>query len=206
MKNKTPHLWAIIGAVCFVVPNLQAGPIINQTYAGSLPATITGTLSTQDTALEEAFTLSSASNLTITTTSYATGGFQTNLFLYNSAGSFITAGVPFGAVNAGTGIVGDMRLIAINLPAGMYTVALTDFLLNQSTTATNLSAGFTNDYGTPPAFTDENGNVRTGNYSFTITAVSPAAIPEPATWWLAAPLILGLAAKKRFTGLTGFVR
>jgi len=85
------------------------------------------------------------------------------------------------------------------LSAGMYTVALTDFLLNQSLTATNLSDGFTANFGSGTTFSDANGNMRMGNYALTITTSDQAAIPEPATVWLAAPILawLGLRASRR---------
>lgn len=177
----------------------QAATIINQTFSGPLPTTIAGTLPNQDTALEESFTLPSPSTLRITTTSYATGGFETNLLLFNSMGNFVTAGVPFGTPDPRTGIVGDQRLTAINLAAGMYTLALTDVLLNQSLTATNLSAGFADNFGNGTTFVDALGNQRTGNFAFTISADAASAVPEPNTVWLAAPVlaVLALCARKR---------
>jgi hypothetical protein len=90
-----------------------------------------------------------------------------------------------------------MRLTESNLPAGMYTIAVSDFLLNQSLTATNLSDGFTVNYGSGTTFTDANGNQRTGNYSFTIAAASTSAVPEPATFWLAVPFLAGFAMRAR---------
>lgn len=175
---------------------LQASPIVSQTYSGTFPATITGTLPNQDTALLENFTLSSTTNLTITTTSYASGGFESNLLLFNSLGDFVTAGDPFGAVDPSTGIVGDMRLTDSGLPAGTYTVALTDFLLNQSLTATNLSDGFTVNFGNGTTFVDANGNQRTGNFAFTIST-GTSAVPEPATLWLSVPFFAALVLRAR---------
>lgn len=182
-------------AASVLTPLSQASAIVNQTYAGSLPATITGTLPNQNTALEEMFTLPSTSNLTVTTTSYATGGFEPNLFLFNSMGNLVAAGIPFGAPDPNTGIIGDMRLTASGLAAGSYTVALTDFLLNQSLTATNLSDGFTVNYGSGTTFIDSNGNTRTGNYAFTIAASTAA--PEPTTLLLSASFVAALALRLR---------
>jgi hypothetical protein len=191
MTRAMPMMWALSGAALLLfTSNLSAATIITQTYSGTFPATITGTLPNQGTALEEVFTLPSATTLTVTTTSYATGGFESNLLLFNSAGTFVTAGTPFGSPDPSTGIVGDMRMTVPNLPAGMYTLALTDFQLNQSLTATNLSAGFSVNYGSGSTFTDANGNVRTGNYAFTISTAS--AVPEPATFWLVVPIVTGL--------------
>ncbi len=202
MKVTCGHTLTVSVAALIVgifAPNSQAA-IINQLFTGSLPATITGTLPNQATALQEAFTLPSTSNLTITTTSYASGGFETNLLLYNSLGKFLNAGVPFGTVDPKTGIVGDSRLTAPSLPAGMYTVVLTDFLLSQSITATNLSDGFPVNFGSGTTFVDANGNTRNGTFSLTINAAgSGTGVPEPVTVWLGAPLlaVLAMGARKR---------
>jgi hypothetical protein len=151
-----------------LAPIIHDGPIINQTFSGSFPANITGTLPAQDTALLEMFTLPSTSDVTVTSTSYASGGFEPNLLLFNSTGNFLNSGIPFGQPDPNTGIIGDMRLTASGLPAGMYTLVVTDFLLNQSLTATNLSDGFTVNYGSGTTFTDSNGNQRSGNFALTI--------------------------------------
>ncbi|MCA1481055.1 DVUA0089 family protein, partial [Bradyrhizobium sp. NBAIM08] len=128
-----------------LVPTYAA--TITDTYAGSLPATFTGTLPDQGSVFLETFTLSAPGNVTVFTTSYATGGFQTNLLLFNSSGTAIAGSVPAGLPDVGTGIVGDSLLTAMGLGAGTYTVALTDFLLGQSLVATNLSDGFTFNLG-----------------------------------------------------------
>ena len=195
MRKSLRGVASVAGALSLFALNSQAGPIINQTFSGSFPATITGTLPNQNTALEESFTLPSIRTVTITSSSYANGGFEPNLLLYNSAGNFITAGVPFGALDSNTGIVGDMRLVAPSLSAGMYTLAITDFLLNQSLTDTNLSAGFTVNFGSGTTFSDSNGNARAGNFAVSINTAAPA--PEPATLWLAAPLVLLVARRRK---------
>jgi hypothetical protein len=194
------HRWALctvlasFGFLGLLSPASHAATI-NQTYAGSLPATITGTLPDQGSVLELKFTLDALSNLDISTSSYEEGeGFQPNLFLYDMVGEFVTAGVPFGQVNPITGIIGDSRLQAMNLPAGMYTLAVTDFLLNQSITATNLSAGFTENYGSGSDFVDAMGNTRIGAYDLTIQA-SP--VPEPSSLLLAAPVLAFFALRRR---------
>jgi len=68
-----------------LVPNAKAG-VINQTFSGSFPGTISGTLPSSDTALEEAIAITAPSDLTAYTTSYAAGGFQPNITLFNPAG------------------------------------------------------------------------------------------------------------------------
>lgn len=198
MKQFMLGVVSIVGVFGILAPTTQAGPIINQTFSGSFPATITGTLPNQNTALLEMFTLASTSNLTVTTTSYASGGFEPNLLLYDSGGQFVTAGNPSGSPDPNTGIVGDMSLTAPNLPAGMYTLALTDFLLNQSITAKNLSDGFTVNLGSGTTFADSSGNQRTGNFAFTISAGSAGApVPEPATMWLAVSSLAAVAIRAR---------
>jgi hypothetical protein len=187
-----------MGLTIVCLTPIQAGPIINQNFSGSFPASITGTLPSQDTALLEMFTLPSSSDVTVTSTSYASGGFEPNLLLYGSTGNFINAGIPFGQPDPNTGIIGDMRLTASGLPAGMYTLAVTDFLLNQSVTATNLSDGFTVNFGSGTTFIDSNGNSRSGNFALTInTAGAGGEVPEPATLWLAAPFLAVLVMRAR---------
>jgi hypothetical protein len=190
MKRFMPGALTITVLSIFV-PQVRAD-IINETYSGPFPANIMGTLPNQDTVLLEAFTLPTSSNLTITTSSYAAGGFEPNLLLFDATGDFITAGAPFGVPDPSDGLVGDSRLVASNLLAGGYTVAVTDFLLNQSPTATNLSDGFTDNLGSGTTFVDADGNVRVGNYAFTITL---APVPEPATMWLTALFLSVLAVK-----------
>jgi len=199
----TRSLFLMTLTVAGLAPIIHAGPIINQTFSGSFPASITGTLPTQDTALLEMFTLPSSSDVNVTSTSYASGGFEPNLLLYNSTGNFINGGTPFGQPDPNTGIIGDMRLTAPNLAAGVYTLAVTDFLLNQSLTAINLSDGFTVNFGSGTTFMDSNGNQRSGNFALTInTAGAGGEVPEPATLWLAAPFLAALVMRARKSSLT----
>lgn len=167
-------------------PAIQASTI-DQAYTRAFPATVSGTLPNQGSVLLETFTLTSPSDVTIDTTSYAAGGFETNLELFDSSGDFVTAGSPSGVEDPTTGIIGDSSLTAPDLPASTYTLALTDFLLNQSITATNLSDGFTENYGSGTNFVDADGNTRSGNYGFTIQT---SAVPEPSTLWFTTGLLL----------------
>jgi hypothetical protein len=178
---------AVALSIGLFVPHSQAA-IINQTYAGLFPAQITGTLPDQGTALEETFTLAMPGTVTAYTTSYASGGFEPNLMLYTGAGKYITTGLtpgssPVAMPDPNTKLALDAYLTAPNLPAGTYILTLTDFLLNQSLTATNLSDGFTVNYGSGTTFVDEMGDTRNGNFALTINA-GAAAVPEPATIWL----------------------
>jgi hypothetical protein len=193
MKQFAVTAAAILWITCILSPSLRA-TTITQTYSGSFPGTISGTLPDQSAALLETLNLPSNSDLTVTTTSYATGGFETSLLLFNSMGNFVAAGVPFGMADPNTGTVGDSQLTASDL-SGMYTLAVTDFLLNQSFTATNLSDGFTANYGSGTTFVDANGNTRTGAYAITVS--TSAAAPEPSTILFAAPLLVAIAAWAR---------
>lgn len=162
------------------------GATISQTYSGPLSATFSGTLPNQGTALLENFTLPMDATLTAFSTSYATGGFSPNLILYDAQGDFVSASGPSGVADPNTGLIGDASFTAKDLSAGMYTLAITDFLLNQSITATNLSDGFTSNFGSGSTFVDEQGNPRTGDYSVTINLTT---VPEPS-----ALLLAGIAA------------
>jgi hypothetical protein len=183
-----------------------AATIVNQTYSGSFPATISGTLGNQATVLEEAFTVSSTSDLIASTTSYATGGFEPNMVLYNPDGTFnsitVTPGTSPAAKTDSTGNSFDAYISAMGLTPGTYTLALMDWQVGQSITATNLSDGFTYNSGNGVSFVDEMQNVRTGNYTLSIALTpltGPTAAPEPATLLLSAPLLLAVVffARKR---------
>jgi hypothetical protein len=171
------------------------------------PLTTSGTLANQGVALEATFSLGSAAQLTIFTTSYggganangttaAKGGFMPSLVLYNGAGNYVTGQVfpsPIGSTDSTTGLVGDSYIRTSTLSAGTYIVALSDFLVQQSPTAANLSDGFI-DYGSGTTFSDVQGNLRTGNYTLNITGPgNAAAAPEPGTLALIGPAFGGLA-------------
>jgi hypothetical protein len=173
----------------------------------SAPLTTSGTLANQGVALEATFSLSSASQLTIFTTSYGggtnangttavRGGFMPSLVLYNGAGAYVageTFPSPIGTRDSTTGLIGDSYIRTSSLAAGTYIVALSDYLVQQSPTATNLSDGFI-DYGSGTTFSDVQGNPRTGGYTLNINGPSSAAAaPEPATLALIGPAFGGLA-------------
>ncbi|MGH9639080.1 MAG: DVUA0089 family protein [Bryobacteraceae bacterium] len=190
--------------------------------AASLSQTYTGTLANQATPFLQNFTLSSASDVTIYTTSYgggtnldgtttSAGGFQPSLVLFDSAGNYVanevTAGTsPIANPDASNGWALDAYLSDSNAPAGSYTVALTDWLTQQSPMATNLSDGFTFDLGSGgSSFVDAQGNSRTSAYALNISATpvsggggGMSAVPEPATFFLILPAFaLALLLRKR---------
>ena len=193
--------FAVFALAASTLPSAIGATIINQTYTGTFPATISGSLTNQGTALEEAVTLPMAGSLTVFTTSYANGGFEPNLTLFNSAGNYVAGSVtpgtsPNAIADSSTGLALDAYLSVTGLASGQYTIALTDWQLNQSITATNLSDGFTANYGNGSTFIDQAQNVRTGSYSLVAQLTQT---PEPGTLWLIVPslAIVGLLARRR---------
>ncbi|MGH9584071.1 MAG: DVUA0089 family protein [Bryobacteraceae bacterium] len=198
---------------------VSAGLSASVAGAASLSQTYTGTLATQATPFLQNFTLSSASDVTIYTTSYGggknldgtttkAGGFQPSLVLFDSSGNYVmseTYPSPMANPDPSNGWALDAYLSDTNTPAGGYTVALTDWQLLQSPSATNLSDGFTFNLGSGTnSFVDAQGNSRTGNYAMNIST-SPVsggggmtATPEPATLFLMLPAFaLALLLRKR---------
>jgi len=181
---------------------------ISTTNLGVLPSNVTktGTLVDEAQVIEEAFTVTSATSLTVFTTSYgggtnldgtmaAAGGFQPMITLYNSAGNYVMGEAvtsPVGNTDAKTGLALDAYLTDNNLIAGGYILTLTDIFNQQSATATNLSDGFTGTGG--PSFADVQGNMRNGDYALNLSVMSSGTTtPEPATFWLILPALMGAA-------------
>jgi hypothetical protein len=173
----------------------------------SAPLTTSGTLANQGVVFEATFSLTSATQLTIFTTSYgggmntngtttSAGGFMPSLVLYNATGNYVageTFPSPIGSTDPSTRLVGDSYIRTSTLAGGTYIVALSDYLVQQSPTAINLSDGFI-DYGSGTTFSDVQGNLRTGSYTLNITgATNAAAAPEPATLALIGPAVGSLA-------------
>jgi hypothetical protein len=202
-----------LGFTALLLGSLSTGTLravtITTSNLGTLtgPLTTGGTLANQGVALESSFSLSRATQLTIFTTSYGSGanangttatpgGFMPSLVLYNGTGNYVageTFPSPIGSMDPTTRLVGDAYIRTSTLSAGTYIVALSDFQVQQSPTATNLSDGFI-DYGSGTTFTDVQGNLRTGNYTLNITGPgNAAAAPEPGTLALIGPAFGGLA-------------
>ena len=175
----------------------QADAAMVSASLGSLPGAATttaGTFTDQGEVLEASFLVTSTSDVTLFTTSYASGGFQPEVFLYTSTGNFIAGQAltsPVAATDSTTGLAEDAYLFDAAVAPGSYIAVLTDFLNQPMSTATNLSDGFTNIGSGGSSFIDEQGNSRTANYSLTL---SSASVPEPASLWLSLPILgLGLA-------------
>ena len=194
MKSLASYMLSAVLLTGMLAAGANAETIIRQTYAGTYPAHITGSLPNQDSVLEETFNLTSGGNLTAFTTSYATGGFQPNLTLYNSSGLSISnqwaTPPPGAAADATTGLTLDSYLTAKGLAAGTYILTLTDWALNQSASATNLSDGFKSNLGNGVTFSDVQGNTRTSAYALTVdVSGAPTTTPEPATLLLLGPAL-----------------
>lgn len=172
------------------------------TQAAPISQTFSGTLSSTTQVLQEDFTINAMSAVTLFTNSYgggtnldgttaSAGGFQPNITLYTSGGNFVTnqaVSSPTAKTDASTGLTLDGYLSDASLAPGSYIVTLTNWLLQQPPTATNLSDGFINYGGS--TFTDVNGNTRSGSYALNLSASSSSPVPEPASIWL---LVSGLA-------------
>lgn len=198
---RTLKFVAVALTACLIPPAISAATIMSQTYTGTLPATISGTLPNQGTALEETITLPSTSTLTLFTTSYTTGGFEPNIVLFNSSGNFVAVSGVQGSAPLSPGDL-DAYLSVSGLMAGQYTIALTDWELNQSPTATNISDGFTSNFGDGTNFVDQNGVTRTGAYSLTADLGSVSSTPEPASLLLVAPFLIGIGLYSRKRALS----
>lgn len=185
---------------------------ISTTNLGSLSGNVTktGTLTDEAQVIEEAFTLSLASDLTVFTTSYGggtnldgtttlAGGFQPMVTLYDSAGNYVMGEEvtsPIANTDAKTGLALDAYLKSTTLKAGGYIVTLTDIFNQQPVTATNLSDGFTGVGGS--TFADVQGNARNGSFALNLSAApSSSAVPEPASFRLILPALASIALLMR---------
>jgi hypothetical protein len=194
LNNKLTFASLALAAGLMSFQQADAAPV--SADLGTIPgeATTAGTFTDQGEVLEADFTVTSTSDVTLFTTSYAGGGFQPEIFLYTSTGSFVAGQVltsPLAATDSTTGLAEDAFLFDASVTPGNYIAVLTDFLNQPTSTATNLSDGFTNIGAGGNNFMDEQGNARNGSYSLTLTS---ATVPEPASLWLSLPILgFGLA-------------
>jgi hypothetical protein len=196
MKIKKKLTFAALALAAGFMSFQQADAAPVSVNLGTLPgeATTAGTFTDQGEVLEAMFSVSSNTNVTLFTTSYATGGFQPQITLYTGTGNYIASEAitsPLATVDPTTNLAGDAFLFDASVTPGNYIAVLTDFLNQPSSTAANLSGGFTNFGAGGNTFIDEQGNSRDANYSLT---VSSATAPEPASLWLCLPILgFGLA-------------
>ena len=199
-----------LNAMKWLTSLILLGSATNALQADSFTRTYTGSLASSSTVIQETFSLTSASSLFVTTTSYGggtnldqsvanAGGFEPSVTLYTSSGNYLASqqiSSPVAKTDSLTGLAADSYLLRSNLAAGTYILTLTNWLEQQPPTATNLSDGFTN-YGNATLY-DAGLNTRNANYALNVS-VTPgaAAVPEPGT--------IGLMFAA-FTGTVIFVR
>jgi hypothetical protein len=169
MKNITtliPRSFA--DAMMLGIAATTAGILMESIPAHSATLLFNGNLATPNSTPFFSFTADGTSTVTIQSSSWATGGFDPNLTLFNAAGNWIDERDDIGASNL------DFRYSGI-LPAGNYQVAIAAF--------GNNSAGF----GTVATPFNGAGTFqgRTSAYAFQIVNVnnttSATAVPEPFT-------------------------
>ncbi len=198
-----------------------------QAKAADVP--FNGSLPNDDAVLLFEFTISTAQDVVLRTYSYAggttpdstivpSGGFDPILSVFDSNGDLIGSnddGAP-GQVNQDpvTGSYFDTYLELIALPAGTYTVAVSQF--SNFPAGSNLSDGFTGSGTTN--FMDINGDTRSGSWFFEAQNVDaaavddvidpdgnsladPVAVPTMAHWSLAVLTMLMILIARRETAV-----
>ena len=157
-----------------------------------------GTFAADNSSFVYKFATSSTENFTISTSSYAAGGFDPVLTLFS-----MTTGKPVD--NSGTGVSDAM--LTDTLGADMYALYLTEF---PNVANGNLSDGFL--FAGNPTITGDSCGVaggmfydtvtctqRSANYALSVTsAATPvAATPEPSSWLLVLPGMAAIAYSSR---------
>lgn len=214
LKYKLPSSLGLFAVGVFTCAIANASSI-SQTYSG----TLTGESGSAGSVVLESFTLTSASDVTIYTTSYGggmnldgttsgAGGFQPNITLYNSTG-FVVANQspsfsPIANPDPSNGWKGDGYLTDADATAGTYYVTLTDWQNQMSINASglNLSTAAYTQFSGPggTSFQDAQGNTRTGAYALNIMATplsSGSTVPEPASFLLVLPVLAAVALLNR---------
>ena len=186
-----------------------AGLALASQAAGAVTFTSSGNFARDDQVTFIPINLDAIGVLSVTSIGYAggidasgvvvpRGGFDTMLFLYNSAGSLLAQsddgiGVP---TDPTTGLASDAAF-SIGLAAGPYTLAVTQY---DNFALGDLSAGFSRAGSgnfTPglngcsaTAFCDTSGAARTGHWAINVSTINVSAVPEPSA---VALMLAGLA-------------
>jgi len=192
--KKLSSLW-LLGLIAFASP------------AKALDFDFSGTFNDDNDVGLASFTVSSASTVTIFTSSWLTGGFDPFLTLWDGSGNYMleqddSAGgsAISNAVSYNYGSWDSFFSVALN--PGTYTVSITQY--NNSAVGTNLSSGFQHDsnpnftfdygWGTEPYFNGimNNNDTRTGNWAMHVIGVNlenQQSVPDAS----ATVALLGLA-------------
>ncbi len=147
----------------------------------------------QWTAAVYTFSVPTPSLMQAITTSYAGGGFEPYLSLFDASGNFLastffgTTCPPGALINPASGACFDVLLDGGTLGIGVYQIAISAF--ENFSSAENFGSGSLGD-----GFTGL-GNLAAGedlHYAFNVTLTSTSSVPEPSyTWLLTAAAILG---------------
>jgi len=180
-------------AVLFVAAFAAHGGTINRS----------GTFTTDDERATIFYTVANQGPVTVSTTSFATGGFSPILSLFDSTGNFLF-------LDSGYANNTDATLSWVSNAGAFYTIVLTEFdnfpvLLPTGT----LSDGFTEDgqgnftetlSGMTGPFHLPTGEQLTGDWAISFTSPDPSlqvSAPEPGTGLMLLPvLLLGLYWKR----------
>jgi len=190
-RAKGFFIYGAIG-VCLVLALIVAGP------ASALDFDFSGTITSHNDVLLFSFT-TTATTVTLFSSSWDDGGFDPILGLWDSAGNLIQ--VQDDGHNSGStlsnGVLYDHgswdSYYSQLLPAGSYTISLSTYA--NFPLSSLLSGGFQYDSQTPipiASWSQPFNGVRTGNYEFhllNVTTATGPSVPEPSSLFL---LVLGL--------------
>jgi hypothetical protein len=172
--------------------------------SASIIVTVNGSFTHDDDMMLFHYFVANTGPVEVSTTSYAGGGFQTILSLFDDSGNFLFD-------NTGYGTASDADLSWNSVAGVEYLVVLTEY--DNFAFGPTFSDGFqeqgNGDFTSGPPFAPAtgtpfhlpSGEQRTADWSVTFQSADAqglVVIPEPATWGLGAAGVALLAAYKRF--------
>jgi len=161
----------------------------------------TGTFGADDDKQVFLYSIPNAGSVTVSTTSFATGGFIPILSLFDAGGNFLF-------LDSGYANNTDASLNFPAAPGAVYTIVLTEY--DNFPNGLQLSQGFAEDgngnfttglSGFPGPFRDPLGTQLTGDWAVTFASADPGlqatAVPEPGAVFLAGGGMLLLFLRKK---------